>query len=245
MQLPATLISQNIWAVALLTSFFAVFAYWLRGVSISGAIAGWIVSFILYAASGAGTFVVLLLVFFLTWAATKLGYQRKQQLGTAEKKGGRAASQVFANLGLAAACAAAYYFSHGNLIFLLALIAALAEATADTVSSELGQAFSKTARIVTSWKQVAAGTDGAISLIGTCGGVGAAIVISVSSALIGLFDWLETPGLILAAVVGMICDSYLGATLQRRGLLNNNLVNLLSTLSAALVIGIFHIPLTN
>jgi len=36
-----------------------------------------------------------------------------------------------------------------------------------------------------------------------------------------------------AAVVGMVADSYLGASLQRRGMLNNNSVNFLSTLLSA------------
>jgi uncharacterized membrane protein len=37
----------------------------------------------------------------------------------------------------------------------------------------------------------------------------------------------------MAALFGMIADSYLGATLERRKLLNNNGVNFLGTLAAA------------
>jgi len=39
----------------------------------------------------------------------------------------------------------------------------------------------------------------------------------------------------VTAVLGMIADSYLGASLQRRGMLNNDSVNFLSTLLSAVV----------
>ena len=146
----------------------------MRGVSLSGAIAGGVVCFVLYAAAGPGAFVLLMLLFILTWGATRLGYQRKQKLGTAEKKEGRTASQVLANVGVAAACAAAYRW-HENTVFLLAMCAALAEAAADTVSSEIGQTSSREARLITNWRKVPAGTDGGISLAGSAAGPAAAL----------------------------------------------------------------------
>jgi uncharacterized protein (TIGR00297 family) len=227
------------WAAALLTLAFAVLAHWLRGVSTSGAIAGWIVSFMLYAAAGPGAFATLVLVFILTWAATRFGYQRKQRLGTAEKKEGRTASQVLANVGLAAVCAAAYRLSQGNVIFLLALSSALAEATADTVSSELGQASSETARLITTWKQVPAGTDGGITLIGTLGGIVAATLVSLAAVFTGSLPWKWLPISIGTAVTAMLADSFMGALLERRGWLNNDAVNSLSTALAAAMATMF------
>jgi len=47
--------------------------------------------------------------------------------------------------------------------------------------------------------------------------------------------------LFVAAVTGMISDSYLGATLEWRGLLNNNTVNFLGTLTAVCVVVIWHV----
>src|ERR1043165_8885379 len=134
--------SHPIWVVVLVTVLFALLARTMRGVSFSGAVAGVVVCFVLYASAGVAAFIMLVLLFTLTWAATRLGYQRKQKLGTAEKGNGRTASQVLANIGVAAVCAGAYR-SRGNTIFLLAMCAALAEAAADTVSSEIGQAFSR------------------------------------------------------------------------------------------------------
>jgi uncharacterized membrane protein len=110
-----------LWVVALVTLLFAPLARAVRGVSLSGAIAGGVVCFVLYASAGFGAFVLLMLLFVLTWAATRLGYQRKQKLGTAEKKEGRTASQVLANvgggchLGVGLPLAGKHYLSTGNV----------------------------------------------------------------------------------------------------------------------------------
>ena len=116
---------------------------------------------------------------------------------------------------------------------LLAVSAALSEAAADTVSSELGQARSAKARLITTWEEVTAGTDGGVSWAGTLAGVATAAAVSLVCALTGLvpLKWLGIS--IVAAVAGMIADSYLGALLERRKLLSNDAVNVLGTLVAA------------
>jgi len=222
------------WAVAgLLTVAFTVLARRLRGVTNSGALAGAFSCFVIYVSGGPAAFAALITVFALAWITTRLGYARKQKLGTAERREGRKASQVAANLGIATACAAASIISHERTIFLLATAAALSEAAADTVSSEVGQAFGEPPRLITSWRSVPAGTDGGVSLIGTTAGIAAAGIVSSVCLLGGLLPlpWLASS--IGAAVLGMIADSFLGAGLERRGLVNNDLVNFLGTLTAA------------
>jgi len=214
------------------TLVFTVLARWLRGVSRSGAAAGALVCFLLYVGAGPGAFAALVTVFVLAWITTRVGYQRKQRLGTAEKRDGRTASQVLANLGVAAACAVVHFVT-GNTRVLLAAVAALSEAAADTVSSELGQASSDTARLITTWEKVPAGTDGGISLAGTAGGLAAAGVVSAVGAVTGLLTWHWLWISVAAATVGVIADSYLGALLERRHMLNNDAVNFLSTLLAS------------
>jgi uncharacterized protein (TIGR00297 family) len=204
-------------------------------VSVSGAIAGGLVCFVLYASAGPGAFLLLVLLFVLTWSATRLGYQRKQKLGTAEKGNGRTASQVLANIGVAAVCAGAYR-SRGNTIFLLAMCAALAEAAADTVSSEIGQAFSRDARLITNWQRVPAGTNGGISIAGTVAGAAAGLLLTFAGVVTGLIGYQGLVVSFIAAGVGMISDSYLGATLEFREVLSNNAVNFLGTLTAALIV---------
>jgi len=221
-----------LWSAVIVTVAFAALARWVRGVSFGGAIAGAGVCFLLCFGAGFGAFVVLVSVFVLTWISTRFGYRRKQKLGTAEKLDGRTALQVLANLAVAAGCAGLSALT-GRTVFLLAVSAALAEAAADTVSSELGQARSAKARLITTWEEVAAGTDGGVSWTGTLAGMAAAASVSLVSLLAGLvpLEWLGVS--IFAAVVGMIADSFLGALLERRRVLNNDAVNFLSTLVAA------------
>jgi uncharacterized protein (TIGR00297 family) len=219
-------------AALLVTLSFTGLARLLRGVSLSGAAAGAVICFVLLASAGPGAFAALVSVFILTWISTRLGYGRKQRLGTAQNREGRSASQVLANLSISAACAAVFAIT-GNAAFLIATAAALSEAAADTVSSELGQAGSAKARLITNWKVVPAGTDGGISVAGTLGGIAAALLVTLVCVGVGMFPLRETAASVMAALFGMIADSYLGATFERRKLLNNNGVNFLGTLVAA------------
>ncbi len=211
---------------------FTALARLVRGVSVSGAIAGAVICFVLFAAAGPGPFLALVSVFILTWISTRLGYGRKQELGTAQNREGRTASQVLANLSIGAACAALFRIT-GNAAFLLATAAALSEAGADTVSSELGQAGSAKARLITNWKVVPAGTDGGVTVAGTLGGAAAALLVTLVCVGVGMFPLKSTAASVIAALLGTIADSYLGATLERRKLLNNDAVNFLGTLIAA------------
>jgi uncharacterized protein (TIGR00297 family) len=223
------------WAIGgLLTLFFAALARWVRGVTNAGAIAGAVSCFILYVGGGPGAFAALVAVFSLAWITTRFGYSRKLKLGIAERREGRNASQVVANLGVATVCAAIYAVGHGSTVLLLAISAALSEAAADTVSSEVGQAFGDRAWLITNWKSVPAGTNGAVSLIGTLAGSIAAGIVSSVCLLGGLLPRSGLAVSIGAAILGMVVDSFLGACLERRCLLNNDSVNFLSTLVAAI-----------
>lgn len=216
---------------ALISLIFAGFGHLVRGVTTTGAVAGSLVCFTLLIAAGSRGFAALLMVFLLTWTSTHLGYARKQRLGTAEGRAGRSASQVLANLAVASLCAIVYATGRRDPRLLIALGAALAEAAADTVSGEIGQAVGSIPRLVTNWKPVPAGTDGAITFAGTVAGVGAAIAVSLT----GIVGWRSAPICAAAGVIGMIADSFLGATLEPRRILGNNAVNFSSTAIAALI----------
>ncbi len=213
------------------TAGFAVAARILRSVSFSGAIAGAVVTFLLWIA-WPPLFLVELTVFVLTSAATRAGYHRKQQLGTAEKRAGRSASQVLANLAVATASALlATYLRQPLLMF--ACAGALAEAAADTLSSEMGQALGAGPVLITTFQPVPVGTDGGISGPGTLAGIAAALVISGIAVLTRTVPGYGLAIAAIGAVGGMFFDSLLGATLERRRALNNDQVNFSSTLFAA------------
>jgi len=226
-----------LWTLGL-TVAFAISARRLRAVTVSGAVAGGVLAFLLFVGGGPGAFAALIAVFLLTWVATRTGQRRKRQLGTAEQRSGRSAMQVIANIGIAAAAALVGSAIRLPGAGLVACSAALAEAAADTTSSELGQAISDSAYLITDFRPVPVGTNGGISVAGTLAGVAAAVIIAAVAWAARLIaqDWLLPVA--AAGVLGMFVDSFLGASLERRRLINNNAVNLLSTVAAA-VFGLF------
>jgi uncharacterized protein (TIGR00297 family) len=185
----------------------------------------------------------VLAVFVLADISTRLGREQKLRQGTSRLHEGRSASQVAANLGVAALIcegvvqswlSGSNWFSYTAPGLLLAAgLAALAEAAADTVSSEIGQILGARPRMITTLHRVDPGTDGAVSLVGTLAGVASAAIV----AAVG--TWALGGGRTMFAlswgggVFGLFFDSLLGATLERRGWLNNDMVNFLSTGSAA------------
>ncbi len=176
----------------------------------------------------------LLALFLLTWGATRFGRSKKQQLGVAEDKRGRNAAQVAANLGVAGlAGGAALTFPRS--LFAVIVVAALAEATADTLASELGEVLGGPPFMLTSLRRVSAGSDGAISLVGTLAGTSGAVLLVLVAVLTLKLNVAEAVCAALGAIAGLFVDSLLGATAERRGWLNNDAVNFLSTLAAALV----------
>jgi uncharacterized protein (TIGR00297 family) len=226
--------SPKCWLAVVITLIFATFGRLVRGVTNSGAAAGAAVCLALLSGLGWSGFAGLCTVFALTWAATRFGYARKLSLGTAEPRSGRNAAQVFANIAVAALCSVGFAVRKDPRL-LFAAAAALAEAAADTASSEIGQAVGGTPRLLTSWGKVSAGTDGGITVLGTAAGLAAAVIVG---AVFVLSETLGSTGLLVitaAAFAGTLADSLLGATLERFGWIGNNTVNFLSTLVAAAI----------
>jgi uncharacterized protein (TIGR00297 family) len=225
----------------LLTVAFTALALRVRGVTPSGAVAGAVVAFSLYVGGGPGAFALLVCVFAITWTTTRVGYARKQRLGTAEKRGGRSASQVLANLAVPAGAAVFSAVTQWPEMLLVMMTAALAEAAADTASSELGQALSDRAYLITTMERVPPGTDGGISLPGTAAAIASATVVALLAAAVRVIGWDKAALATGAALAGTVVDSLLGAVLERRGMLGNDAVNLLSTMVAALAAGMMAI----
>ncbi len=180
------------------------------------------------AASEMQLFWLLLVVFAVTLAATRLGRSRKERLHVAESRKGRSPAQVMANLGTAG-----FIVAFAPPSFRLLALAAMAELAADTSSSETGQAFPGRTLLITTLQPIAPGIDGGISFNGTAAAVVASGIVALTARVLGLATTHQAAVLAACGTLGMLIDSILGAVLERRGYLTNDLVNLLGTASAA------------
>ncbi len=177
---------------AAVTLGFGVLACALRGVNRSGALAGGLACFLLFANAGPTAFATLAVLFLMTWVATRL-----------------------------------------------AMVAALAEAATDTVASEIGQYRRPDARLITTWERVPTGTDGGITIPGSIAGLAAGLVVAAVATAGGMLPQAQLWIPVTAGFAGMLIDSILGATLQRRGWISNQVVNFFATMAAgALAYGI-------
>jgi uncharacterized protein (TIGR00297 family) len=210
-------------------------AFAARTVSASGFVGGFLVGATIWTFLGWPGFVVLLSFFVLGSALTKLGYSRKAEKNLAQEAGGRrGAKHAFANAGVAMMAAVFAATTVYPDLFALAFAAAFATAAADTAGSEVGQLIGKRTFLITTFKPVPPGTEGAVSVEGTVAGIIASIVVAVVAAAVGLFPWAGVWVVVVAAFIGTTLESLFGATLEDQGLLDNEAINFLNTLVGAL-----------
>jgi uncharacterized protein (TIGR00297 family) len=239
--------------VLLLSAAFALIVRKLRAATAGGAACGGMICLLVTFWTGIRTvstvrsgLLPLVILFALTFLATRAGRQRKKVFGLAEERRGRNAGQVIANLSVAAICASpmlgwllgggtSRLLMNGCVWMSTMVLAALVEATADTVSSEIGQAFGGRPVMLLTLQRVEPGTDGAVTLFGSMAGIAGGAFVAAG----GMWALRLTPSqaaiALFAGVCGLFFDSVLGATVERRGWLGNDLVNFCSTLFAALV----------
>lgn len=218
------------------SAIFSLSALTMRSVDRSGALAGFLLGIAIYMGYGWKTFSVAALFFILGSGATRLGYVKKARRGVAEERGGaRSWREALANTLAGAFFSILVITTHHEVAFLAAFVAAFAEAAGDTVSSEVGQWLSPRAYLITNLRPVPAGENGGISFAGSASG------LTASAGVAGLGFGLKLCGMkitliaFVAAMVGNILDSVLGATLERRGLVTNGVVNLVGTTFAGAV----------
>ena len=241
---PATIIQ----AFAL-GGLLAFLTWKLRAATAAAALTGGVFTTALYLATPGWRTALwpLLALLLLTLAATRFGRARKEKLGVAESRRGRTAAQVAANLGVAVLVGLQLTLARsstppsifGSHAMRMALASALAEAAADTLSSELGEVLGGEPYLLTNFRRVSAGTDGAISFAGSLAGLSGVIVVTAVASFALGFTPAQAIIVAVSAIIGLFVDSFLGAVLERRGWLNNDAVNFLSTLASALLAAAF------
>lgn len=224
-----------------INAMLALVALAARTVNRSGAAMGFLLGIAVYMGYGYKSFLILLAFFVMGSVATRLGYATKAARGVAERRrGARSWREATANLLAAGFFSMLVITTHYEAAFLAALIAALAEAAGDTISSEIGQWLSSRAYLITTLKPVPAGENGGISLVGS----GAGLAASAAVVAVGYGLKLCRPETaivaLVAAAAGNLFDSFLGATIERRGLVNNGIVNFIGTsFAGGLAMGLF------
>lgn len=214
----------------------AVYSVVTRKLTVMAAVTGVGLALLIYAGAGFTGIAMMACFFLLGSAATSWKLKWKRQQGLAEhEKGTRTAGQVIANAGVAALIGLVGFLYTGTSFPLLpAMIAgAFAAATADTLSSELGNVYGSRYYNILGFKKDQRGLNGIISLEGTLCGIVSSMLIAFIYAVGFGWDAHMVMIIILAGTIGNISDSLLGATLERKQWIGNNTVNFLNTAIAA------------
>lgn len=135
-------------------------------------------------------------------------------------------------------CALATLFLPAYIpILLIGYVASLATKLSDTFASEIGKAYGKRTFLITTFKPVPPGTEGAVSLEGTLAGVVGSILMAGAGVGLKLMGLNAVPLVLVAAFVATNVESLLGASLQndQHPWATNEFINFLNTLIGSVV----------
>ena len=224
--------------ICLFALILGVGAYWAKAADISAVISETIVGFLVIIFAGLSWFLLLLIFYLMGGGFTRYGYAKKEKLGIAQSHGGaRGYKNVFSN-SLVPLAMAVFYGIYGNDLFVYAFIGSVATANGDTLASEIGETSSSKPRMITTLKETEPGVDGGVTLLGEGASLLGALIIGILAAISGMTGLL---GIVIGTAAGFLgtnFDSLLGATLQSRGTLSNNGVNLAATAFGAIAGGV-------
>jgi uncharacterized protein (TIGR00297 family) len=227
---------QRILAICIFALLLGAGAYYARAADAGAVLSETIVCLLVILFAGLPWFLLLLAFYLLGGAFTHYGYAQKHRLGIAQSRGGvRGYKNVYSN-SLIPLIMAICYGVYGNHLFIYAFIGSVATANADTLASEIGKTSRSMPRMITTFKETEPGVDGGVTILGEAASLAGAIVIGLLAAAMGMAGAYESiAAAIIGGFLGTNFDSLLGATLQSRGLLSNNGVNLVATAFGALV----------
>ncbi|KAI3702762.1 hypothetical protein L6452_28514 [Arctium lappa] len=208
----------------------------VTGLSISGIGAAFLLGSLTWRGFGPSGFLLVATYFIIGTAVTKIKMAQKEAQGVAEKrKGRRGPGSVIGSSAAGCVCALLSIYGVGGKPFSrlweLGFVASFCTKLSDTVSSEIGKAFGKTTYLVTTFKVVPRGTEGAVSVEGTLAGVVASILLASVGCLMGEIKVAEAVICVLASQIANVGESVIGAELQEKEgfkWLNNDAVNVIN-----------------
>ena len=231
----------NAFTIGFIINLFLIFIFRRYPIMTKG---GWmsagILGTLLWGSLGWKGWISVVLYLFLGSLVTKIGFKYKNKLGIAEKRGGRRGPEnVFGSASTGLFLALMIKLNLANLILLkVGFAASFAAKLADTFGSEIGKRYGKNTFLITTFKKVRQGTEGAISLEGTIASLCGALIMSFVMFILG-FITIEKGFFIVCSsgFAATIFESYIGATFQDKFNLSNEAVNAIQTsFSATLAI---------
>jgi len=231
-----------------LNAVIALATYLMKMISKSGAIGGFVVGALIYYFTDWRGYIVLVTFFIIGTLVTKVKYKDKASKGIAqEDEGRRGAKHAVANCSASLLLGIAAYFAfragaeRAAILLMAGYVGAFATAVSDTASSEIGQAYGKTTILLTSFKRVPPGTEGAVSLEGTLAGIAASLLLGIIALASGvIFGFTGLLAIVLAAFIGNTLESVIGSTIEQLPFITNEVTNFLNTVIGALAaIGLY------
>ncbi|XP_021736209.1 protein VTE6, chloroplastic-like [Chenopodium quinoa] len=208
----------------------------VSGLSISGIAAAFLLGTLTWRSFGPPGFLLVATYFVFGTLATKVKMAQKEAEGVAEKKKGRRGpGSVIGSSAAGCVCAILSIYGIGgkelSQLWKLGFVASFCTKLSDTVSSEIGKAYGKTTYLVTTFKVVSRGTEGAVSVEGTIAGLLASILLAIVGCLNGQINLTGAVVCILASQIANFSESIIGALFQEKEgfqWLNNDAVNIIN-----------------
>jgi uncharacterized protein (TIGR00297 family) len=221
--------------ICLFALVLGVGAYYAKAADSDAVLSETIICLLVILFGGPSWFALLLAFYLLGGGFTRYGYAYKRKLGIAQSRGGvRGYKNVYSN-SLVPLAMAISHGVYGSDLFVLAFIGAVATANGDTLASEIGQTSRVKPRMITTMEVTDTGVDGGVTPLGEAAALAGAIIIGLLAAATGMSGGYGILAGTVAGFLGTNFDSLLGATLQRKGYLTNNGVNLLATMFGAII----------
>lgn len=230
------------WGYVILLFVLGAITYKRKSLDLLGSLIMIFMGVTIIFSAGVNWLILIVLFLVMSLLATKFAKPYKTALGEYEET--RTAKNVISN-GLIAFLMAAFG-GHYNPVAVSwigtiatglvgGFVGAIATATADTLASEIGILHEP--RLISNLKKVPAGTNGAVSILGTAAGIVGAGIIGLAACLLGIISdpFVALKIAIISGTIGCFVDSILGAVLENKEIINNEHVNLLATLSGAII----------
>jgi uncharacterized protein (TIGR00297 family) len=255
----------------IVTTIIGITTYKLGIIDVLGLIAAESVGLIIIVFGGWEFFIILLTFLVIAGIFTKYKYNEKKIMGMAEGKNGvRSWQNVLANSVVASFFAIAYGLFPSSKALMAGFLGAISTSMADTLATEIGLLSHYEPRLITKLSsRVKAGTSGGITLLGEVASLFGVLLIASIAWGVGftnpsIVSILVSMG---AGFLGCTFDSYLGATVQAtfkctvcgketektkhcqkatvhvngKKVMDNNIVNLISTIFGASIAFLIHL----